>query len=83
MALIGELAKRVSEPIRAAIGIPWREIAGFRDRAIHDYYQSDFQIAWGAILHDLDPLTGALKTFLGGFFSPSFPCHPQPPLSKS
>jgi len=46
LALIGELAKRVSEPTRAAIPIPWREIAGFRDRAIHDYYQIDLQVAW-------------------------------------
>src|ERR1035441_6951695 len=39
MALIGELAKRVSESTKGAIVVPWREIAGFRDRAIHDYYQ--------------------------------------------
>jgi len=38
LALIGELAKRVSQTTRAAIKVPWREIAGFRDRAIHDYY---------------------------------------------
>lgn len=46
LALIGELAKRVSEPTKAAISVPWRQIAGFRDRAIHGYYQIDFQVAW-------------------------------------
>jgi len=54
-----------SQPTRAAIAIPWREIAGFRDRAIHDYYQIDPQIVWGTILHDLDPLTGAITAHLG------------------
>ena len=65
LALIGELAKRVSEPTKMAIPVPWRAIAGFRDRAIHDYYQIDLQIAWGTILNDLDPLTDALKVHLG------------------
>lgn len=66
LALIGELAKRVSQTTRAAIKVPWREIAGFRDRAIHDYYQIDLQIAWGTILHDLEPLTKAVKAHLVG-----------------
>ncbi len=46
LALIGELAKRVSAGTKAAVSIPWKEIAGFRDRAIHDYYQIDLNIAW-------------------------------------
>ena len=37
----------------------------FRDRAIHDYYQIDLQVAWGTILHDLDPVTAAVKAYLG------------------
>jgi len=65
LALSGEFAKRVSEPTRAAMAIPWRQIAGFRDRAIHDYYQIDLQVAWGTILHDLDPLTKAVSAYLG------------------
>ena len=65
LALIGELAKRVFEPTKAVIPVPWRQITGFRDRAIHDYYQIDLQVAWGTILHDLDPLTNALKAYLG------------------
>jgi uncharacterized protein with HEPN domain len=65
LALIGELAKRVSDPTKAVIPVPWRQITGFRDRAIHDYYQIDLQVAWGTILHDLDPLTNAVKAYLG------------------
>jgi uncharacterized protein with HEPN domain len=64
-ALIGELAKRVSEPVRAAIAVPWKEIAGFRDRAIHDYFQIDLQIAWDTIQLDLDPLERAIREYLG------------------
>ena len=60
LALIGELAKRVSESTRAAIPLPWRQIAGFCDRAIHDYYQIDLQVAWGTLVDDLVPLAEAV-----------------------
>ena len=66
LALIGELAKRVSESTRKAIAVPWKEIAGFRDRAIHDYYQIDLQVAWNTIALDLDPLDTALREYLAG-----------------
>jgi uncharacterized protein with HEPN domain len=66
LALIGELAKRVSESTRKAIAVPCREIAGFRDRAIHDYYQIDLQVAWNTIALDLDPLETALREHLAG-----------------
>lgn len=64
LALIGELAKRVSEVTKTLIKLPWKEIAGFRDRAIHDYYQIDLQIAWDTIAIDLEPLAEALQKYL-------------------
>jgi uncharacterized protein with HEPN domain len=66
LALIGELAKRVSEATKKAIAVPWREISGFRDRAIHDYYRIDLQVAWNTIALDLDPLEKALREYLAG-----------------
>lgn len=39
LEIIGEAAKNVSEPTRSlAPSIPWREIAGTRDRIAHDYF---------------------------------------------
>ena len=64
LALIGEMAKRVSDAARSNIDVPWKEIAGFRDRAIHDYYQIDLRIAWDTIELDLEPLTQALREHL-------------------
>ncbi len=64
LALIGELAKRVSDETKSSVNIPWKEIAGFRDRAIHDYYQIDLQIAWDTISLDLAPLAVALKKYI-------------------
>lgn len=64
LALIGELAKRVSDTTRSAIDVPWKEIVGFRDRAIHDCYQIDLEVAWDTITLDLQPLAEALRKFL-------------------
>ena len=64
LALIGELAKKVSAPTKRSIKVPWKEIAGFRDRAIHDYYQIDLQVAWDTITLDLEPLEKALRKYL-------------------
>jgi len=64
LALIGELAKRVSAPVKSVIAVPWKEITGFRDRAIHDYFQIDLQIAWDTIALDLEPLSQSVREYL-------------------
>jgi uncharacterized protein with HEPN domain len=64
LALIGELAKRISSPVKSSIDVPWKEIAGFRDRAIHDYFQIDLQVAWDTIALDLAPLEKAIREYL-------------------
>lgn len=60
LALIGELAKRVSAETRATIALPWKEIAGFRDNAIHDYFDVDLAIVWNTITSDIPELKKAL-----------------------
>ena len=42
LEVIGEAAKRVSEDIRVKYpDIPWREMAGMRDKLIHEYFGLD------------------------------------------
>ena len=53
LTLIGEMTKRLSEQVRAEIDLPWKDIAGFRDRAIHDYYTLDLNIVWSTAMHDV------------------------------
>ena len=62
LALIGELAKKISEETKQNIDLPWRDIAGFRDRAVHDYYQIDLEIVWNTIHSDLVLLEEKLKS---------------------
>lgn len=45
--VIGEAAKHVPEDVRSRYpGIPWREMAGMRDKLIHDYTSVDSSIVW-------------------------------------
>jgi uncharacterized protein with HEPN domain len=60
LTLIGELAKKVSEGTRRSIQLPWKEIAGFRDNAIHDYFNIDLKIVWQTVIDDIPTLKNAL-----------------------
>ena len=36
--------------------IPWREIAGFRNKVAHDYFDVNLDVVWNVIEHFLPPL---------------------------
>ena len=61
LAVIGELSKRFSTVFKQRIPLPWKQIAGFRDRAVHDYYQLDLEFVWLTIQDDLPVLKNALE----------------------
>ncbi len=61
LLLIGEIAKKISSEGRSKIDLPWKEIAGFRDRAIHNYFEIDLDIVWQTLISDLPELKKKLK----------------------
>jgi len=61
LAVIGELSKRFSTVFKQRIPLPRKQIAGFRDRAVHDYYQLDLEFVWLTIQDDLPVLKNALE----------------------
>lgn len=45
--IMGEAAKKVPEEFRAKYPqVPWRVMAGMRDRLIHGYFTVDYDIVW-------------------------------------
>lgn len=56
LALIGEVSKKISAKTKELIDLPWKDIAGFRDRAIHDYFDVELDIVWKTVVTDLDPI---------------------------
>lgn len=60
--IIGEAAKRVSEPYRSAHPqIDWRGAAGLRDLLIHQYQRVNLQRLWQAVETELPGLLKELE----------------------
>jgi len=48
--IIGEATKQIPDGIRRQYpDIPWKDMAGLRDRLIHFYFGVDYQLVWTAI----------------------------------
>ena len=57
LEIIGEAVKNVSKELTTSeTAIPWREIAGTRDRLIHAYFSVDLDAVWSMIEQDLPGL---------------------------
>lgn len=56
LEVLGEAVKKIPKHIREKYPeIPWQEIAGMRDKLIHEYFGVDMEIIWDAIREDLPP----------------------------
>ena len=60
--IIGEAAKKVSSDLKSSyLNIPWKEIAGMRDKLIHDYMGVDVEVVWKTLETDIPELEILLK----------------------
>jgi uncharacterized protein with HEPN domain len=65
LEIIGEAVKHLSEETRQRRpGIPWRRIAGMRDRLTHDYFGVDLALVWAVVERDLADLRAAVDALL-------------------
>lgn len=65
IGVIGEAVKAIGPDFRTAYpDIPWRAIAGLRDRIVHEYFRTNTRRIWDVVRDDLDPLENALKSAL-------------------
>jgi uncharacterized protein with HEPN domain len=62
LEIIGEAAKGVPEEIRTGKpDIPWREMAGMRDKLIHFYFGVDYDLVWSTVARRLADVKRQIK----------------------
>ncbi len=67
IGVIGEAVKAIDPDFKAAHpDIPWRAIAGIRDRIVHEYFRTNTRRIWDVVQDDLEPLEMALRSALNG-----------------
>lgn len=61
--IIGEASKNISEEIKSQYpDIPWKEMAGMRNKIIHEYFGIDLEIVWKTAKNRLPQLKPLLKS---------------------
>ncbi len=65
LEVIGEATKHLSEPFRSAHPeVPWKRMAGMRDKVIHEYFGVDLQLVWDVVRTELPNLLSRIEGFL-------------------
>lgn len=60
--VIGEASKNLPAKTKSIYKrIPWKEMAGMRDKVIHEYFGVDLKIIWKTIKDSLPDLKKAIK----------------------
>jgi len=63
--IIGEAAKNIPDPVKEDNpSIPWKQIAGTRDRLVHDYFGTNLDIVWKIVDDELPPLLEGIQKAL-------------------
>lgn len=72
LLVIGEAAKRLSPDFTTQHGaIPWRAVAGMRDKLIHGYDAVDVDEVWRTVETDVPTLLRVLSPLVPGEESPA------------
>ncbi len=57
LEIIGEAAKKIPKDIRSDYPeIPWKSMAGMRDKLIHEYFGIDHEILWETVKYRIPEL---------------------------
>ena len=65
LEIVGEATKRLPSSLRDQYpAVPWKEMAGMRDRITHGYDTIDLQIVWNTVKQDIPCIRPLLQQIL-------------------
>ena len=65
IGIIGEAVKHLSSDFRKLHkDVPWKKIAGMRDKVIHDYFEVDIDAVWLTVEKEIPKLKEKVKEIL-------------------
>jgi uncharacterized protein with HEPN domain len=63
---MGEATKRISETFKEKHPeVPWKDMAGMRDKLIHDYIDVDLNIVYQTVAVDIPNLLPVVEKIIG------------------
>ncbi|MFO8099258.1 MAG: DUF86 domain-containing protein [Salinibacter sp.] len=63
--IIGEATKQLDDDLRERYsGVPWREIAGMRDKLVHAYFAVNLEIVWETVHNDVPEVKPKIQEVL-------------------
>jgi len=67
LEVIGEATKRISEELKSSYpDVEWSQMAGMRDKLIHDYMEVDIKVVWAVVEKFLPNLKEKIELILSG-----------------
>jgi uncharacterized protein with HEPN domain len=65
LEIIGEATKRLPDDLRQRYpDVPWKGMAGMRDRIIHGYDNVDLEIVWDVVKRDIPQIKSKIERIL-------------------
>jgi uncharacterized protein with HEPN domain len=65
LEIIGEAVKNISGLTKSSYTeIPWKQIAGMRDKLIHDYFGVNLTLVWDSVVNELPQLNENISLIL-------------------
>ena len=65
LSIIGEATKKIPGDVKYAWQtISWRQMAGMRDRLVHDYMGVNYYIVWDVAKNIIPELTGQIQSII-------------------
>jgi uncharacterized protein with HEPN domain len=65
LEVIGEASKNIPESVKVKFpDVPWKDMAGMRDKVIHYYFGIDYNVVWKTIKEDVPFIKPILRGML-------------------